>query len=100
MLGLPSLVLAFGTWRQRNANDARDQWWKRATWAVDKALDDSPIASAVGSEALLEMWREPAPEGIDRALVRAFAAQLLENDSAGQSSESEDNGDDLNRGVT
>ncbi|MDV7999633.1 hypothetical protein [Rhodococcus sp. IEGM 1408] len=38
VLGLP-LVVAFITWRQRNANDARDQWWKRTTWAVDKSLD-------------------------------------------------------------
>lgn len=98
VLGLPSLIIAFITWRQRNANDARDQWWKRVTWAVDKTLDEDPATSEVGTEALLAIWNEGAPRGIDTNLLATFAAQRLRTDEPGQTAPDEDNGDTLEGG--
>lgn len=99
-LGLPSLTIAFITWWQRNANDARDQWWKRATWAVDKSLDDEQEARDVGAAALATIYAEHTPRGIDRRLLEDFARELLNDDTTGQQLVDCDNGHILEGGDT
>lgn len=99
-LGLPSLIIAFFTWRQRNANDARDQWWKRAIWAVDKSLDDGKGARDVGAAALATIYAEHTPRGVDRRLVEDFARELLNDDTTGQSAVDCDNGETQEGGGT
>lgn len=33
---------------QRRESDDRSEWWKRAQWALDRALDDSPTTKTLG----------------------------------------------------
>jgi len=43
------IVLAAGlTVRQRAAADRREQWWLRAQWALERALDDDPARRELG----------------------------------------------------
>lgn len=35
-----ALAVGLGTVRQRDRADARDQWWRRAQWALDLTLAD------------------------------------------------------------
>lgn len=96
ILGLPSLAIAFITWWQRNSNDARDQWWRRATWAVDKSLSHEPKeARDVGAAVLATIYAERTPTGVDRKLLEEFARELLTDDTSGQFATDCDNGDDL-----
>lgn len=36
-----AFVIGLATLIQRSGADRRDQWWKRAQWALDVGLDDS-----------------------------------------------------------
>ena len=35
------VLVAYLTYRQKSHADRRDQWWKRAQWGIDSALNDA-----------------------------------------------------------
>ncbi len=46
------VLAALVTVRQRTAADRREQWWQRAQWALDRALDDDPAPRELGLAVL------------------------------------------------
>lgn len=45
-------VIGGFTLRQRAQADNRSEWWRRAQWALDRALDDHPSTKALGLSTL------------------------------------------------
>lgn len=45
-------VIGGFTFRQRALADDRSEWWRRAQWALDRALDDHPSTKALGLATL------------------------------------------------
>jgi hypothetical protein len=78
--GAAVLVIGGGTVWQKFRNDKRDQWWKRAQWAIDLALDQDNLRQATGFAAITHLAsRSEATRG-DRQLLWevVIAQQALE----------------------
>ena len=65
-----AVVLAAATLLLRLYFDARDAWWKRVQWAVDKALGETEVSRLTGLAALNEL-------GQDELLMRRRDKELL-----------------------
>lgn len=49
-------LVAYFAYRQKTKADKRDQWWKRAQWAIDAALDqEDPQRRLTGVSVLVHM---------------------------------------------
>ncbi|GAA4034726.1 hypothetical protein GCM10023063_18630 [Arthrobacter methylotrophus] len=74
-----ALIAAAALWQKRRA-DNRAEWWRRAQWALDSALDEKAEKQEVGlavlealntsklagpeeAQILEEAWRKPLQEG-------------------------------------
>ena len=50
------VLVAFLTYRQRAHADRREQWWLRAQWAIDSALNDAdPQRRLAGLKVLVQL---------------------------------------------
>lgn len=70
-----ALIVGVATVRQRTKADRRDQWWKRAQWALDLALCGNN--SAVIGLSVLEHLAESDLAGPDEAEMLEAAWRLL-----------------------
>ena len=68
-------VVGLSTLRQRSAADARDQWWKRAQWAIDKSGDRDESAAAIGHAVMRELEKS-ALAGIDEKKILRAATSI------------------------
>lgn len=76
---IAALIAGAALWQKRTA-DNRAEWWRRAQWALDAALDDKPerqdvglavletlntskLAGAEEAQILAEAWKKPLEEG-------------------------------------
>lgn len=58
LVALVALLIGVATVRQKARSDRRDQWWKRAQWAIDHALDErSSNSRTAGLNALTMLGR-------------------------------------------
>jgi uncharacterized protein HemX len=74
------LVMRNGFRSTTNVDQAarRTEWWKRAQWAIDLALDDDGRRQEVGVVALNELLESPlADQEADIAVGRAVMTALL-----------------------
>ncbi len=85
-----SLVFVVGSasLTQKARNDRRDAWWKRAQWAIDKALSDDSLSRQIGTDSLDVLIRAPGRSRHDLQIILAAAARALDR--------SVDAGDDVN----
>jgi len=63
---------------QKLRNDRRDQWWKRAQWAVDHALDLEERSQLVGWAAIAELSASEPATRQDRLLLRQVVDAALD----------------------
>ncbi|MFJ6537937.1 hypothetical protein ACIQH5_17080 [Paenarthrobacter sp. NPDC091711] len=63
-------LVAYFAYRQKTKADKRDQWWKRAQWAIDASLDqEDPQRRLTGVSVLVHM--------VDSDLATAGDADLM-----------------------
>lgn len=75
----------------RLAND-RSEWWTRAAWALDRALDDRPSIKALGLSTLEVLARSPLAHAQELELFDvAWAAMPSPSGSAGVDAAKPDN---------
>jgi hypothetical protein len=71
------VLVAFLTYRQRSRADRRDQWWKRAQWAIDSALNDvDPQRRLAGLKVLVQLIGSDLATAEDADLMSALAVGI------------------------
>lgn len=66
--------------------DARDTWWKRAEWAMDKAMSSDPLAKRIGIAAMRDLAGARVATKSDARVLRRALKLVLEEalDEPGQ----------------
>jgi hypothetical protein len=71
------VLVAYLTYRQRSRADRRDQWWKRAQWAIDSALNDAdPQRRLAGLKVLVQLIGSDLATAEDADLMSAIAVGI------------------------
>lgn len=72
-----ALIIGIATVRQRNRADQRDQWWKRAQWALELTLSDDSVKVARGYEVLEYLADSELAGDDEQALLAAASNSAL-----------------------
>jgi hypothetical protein len=81
------VLVAFLTYRQRDRADRRDQWWKRAQWAIDSALNDAdPQRRLAGLKVLVQLIGSDLATREDADLMSALAVGIRDQEQDGRRS--------------
>ncbi|UZX05130.1 hypothetical protein F8G81_22945 [Arthrobacter sp. CDRTa11] len=71
------VLVAYLTYRQKAHADRRDQWWKRAQWAIDSALNDAdPQRRLAGMRVLVQLVGSDLATAEDADLMSALAVGI------------------------
>jgi hypothetical protein len=71
------VLVAFLAYRQRDRADRRDQWWKRAQWAIEAALNDAdPQRRLAGLKVLVQLIGSDLATAEDADLMSAIAVGI------------------------
>lgn len=103
LVALVALIVGVVTVRQRGEADRRDQWWKRAQWAIDHALDDRSTdhrtagLKVLGTLSRSRLARDEELEllaslGLDELTELAPTDELLDDDVGGSGSNQDEEG--------
>lgn len=74
-------VIGGFTLRQRARADDRSEWWRRAQWALDRALDDRPSTKALGLATLEVLARSTLAHADELKLFDAAWASVNHPDT-------------------
>lgn len=79
------VLVAYLSYRQKLLADRRDQWWKRAQWAIDAALNDAdPQRRLAGLKVMVDLIGSDLATTADADLMSNLAVgiqdQELEHD--------------------
>lgn len=81
-----ALLVGWATIAQKRRSDRRDQWWKRAQWALDLATTadgqkEAPLRRKVGQSAIAYLGRESELSTLDdlQFLQAAYPAALVQD---------------------
>jgi hypothetical protein len=81
------VLVAYLTYRQRSRADRRDQWWKRAQWAIDSALNDAdPPRRLAGLKVLVQLIGSDLATAEDAELMSALAVGIRNQEQDGRRS--------------
>lgn len=79
------VLVAYLTYRQRSRADRRDQWWKRAQWAIDSALNDAdPQRRLAGLKVLVQLIGSDLATAEDADLMSALAVGIRDQEQNGR----------------
>ena len=71
------VLVAYLTYRQKAHADKRDQWWKRAQWGIDSALNDAdPQRRLAGIKVLVQLIGSDLATPEDADLMSALAVGI------------------------
>jgi hypothetical protein len=74
-------LVAYLTYRQKSQADKRDQWWKRAQWGIDSALDDAdPQRRLAGLKLLVQLIGSDLATPEDADLMSALAVGIQDQE--------------------
>lgn len=91
---LVALAVGIATVRQRDRADQRDQWWKRAQWALELTLSDRAAETAHGFAMLTHLAHGHLASDDERALLASLEELGLIRHGAGPDDESDGQADD------
>ena len=75
------VLVAFLTYRQKTHADRRDQWWKRAQWGIDSALNDAdPQRRLAGIKVLVQLIGSDLATAEDAELMSALAVGIQDQE--------------------
>jgi hypothetical protein len=81
------VLVAYLTYRQRDRADRREQWWKRAEWAIDSALNDAdPQRRLAGLKVLVQLIGSDLATPEDAELMSALAVGIRNQEQEGRRS--------------
>ena len=75
------VLVAYLTYRQKSNADKRDQWWKRAQWGIDSALNDAdPKRRLAGIKVLVQLIGSNLATPEDADLMSALAVSIQDEE--------------------
>jgi hypothetical protein len=75
------VLVAYLTYRQKSHADRRDQWWKRAQWGIDSALNDAdPQRRLAGTKVLVQLIGSDLATAEDAELMSALAVGIQDQE--------------------
>jgi hypothetical protein len=75
------VLVAYLTYRQKSNADKRDQWWKRAQWGIDSALDNAdPQRRLAGIKVLVQLIGSNLATPEDADLMSALAVGIQDQE--------------------
>lgn len=75
------VLVAYLTYRQKAHADKRDQWWKRAQWGIDSALNDAdPQRRLAGMKVLVQLIGSDLATPEDADLMSALAVGIQDQE--------------------
>jgi predicted membrane chloride channel (bestrophin family) len=75
------VLVAYLTYRQKTQADRRDQWWKRAQWGIDSALNDAdPQRRLAGIKVLVQLVGSDLATAEDAELMSALAVGIQDQE--------------------
>lgn len=75
------VLVAYLTYRQKSHADRRDQWWKRAQWGIDSALNDAdPQRRLAGMKVLVQLIGSDLATAEDAELMSALAVGIQDQE--------------------
>ncbi|MET3720148.1 MULTISPECIES: hypothetical protein [unclassified Arthrobacter] len=75
------VLVAYLTYRQRARADRRDQWWKRAQWGIDSALNAiDPPRRLAGIKVLVQLIGSDLATPEDADLMSALAVGIQDQE--------------------
>lgn len=75
------VLVAYLTYRQKAHADKRDQWWKRAQWGIDSALNDAdPQRRLAGMKVLVQLISSNLATREDMDLMSALAVGIQDQE--------------------
>jgi hypothetical protein len=78
------VLVAYLTYRQTSKADKRDQWWKRAQWGIDSALNDAdPQRRLAGIKVLVQLIGSDLATPEDADLISALAVGIQDQELDG-----------------
>lgn len=80
VVALVALVVGVVTIVQRAQADRRDQWWKRAQWALDLSLEDDAPRAAVGLAVLVYLADSGLAGREEARLLRAVRSRDVDKE--------------------
>ncbi|WP_258804007.1 hypothetical protein [Pseudarthrobacter sp. NS4] len=81
------VLVAFLAYRQRDRADRRDQWWRRAQWAIDSALNEAdPQRRLAGLKVLVQLIGSDLATSEDAELMSALAVGIRNQEQEGRRS--------------
>lgn len=79
------VLVAYLGYRQKSRSDMRDQWWKRAQWAIDSALSDAdPQRRLAGLKVLVQLIGSDLATAEDADLMCALALAIRDQEQDGK----------------
>jgi hypothetical protein len=75
------VLVAYLTYRQKSHADKRDQWWKRAQWGIDSALNDAdPQRRLAGIKVLVQLIGSDLATPEDADLMSSLAVGIQDQE--------------------
>lgn len=75
------VLVAYLSYRQKLRADRRDQWWKRAQWAIDAALNDAdPQRRLAGLKVMVELIGSDLATTADADLMSDLAVGIQDQE--------------------
>jgi hypothetical protein len=75
------VLVAYLAYRQKAHADKRDQWWKRAQWGIDSALNDAdPQRRLAGIKVLVQLIGSDLATPEDADLMSALAVGIQDQE--------------------
>lgn len=73
VVGTAATVGVLVTWRQKNRSDNRSEWWRRATWALERTFEADSRQATLGWAMLDKLVQSPLATKDDSDIVQVVA---------------------------
>lgn len=81
VVGIVGIAGVLVTLYQRDRADRRSEWWRRATWAVERTFSEIEEEAATGFAVLAVLVQSDLITATEREMVAALAQQALQADT-------------------
>ncbi len=91
-----AVVGVYLTVAQKDRSDRRSEWWRRATWALERTVSDSDYEAETGWVILGGLLDSERATGTEVAIVEALAQRAAQADT-GPEQDGEAHDDDIDQ---
>ena len=95
-----ALIVGIIAVTQKSKADRRDQWWKRAQWAIEQTFKDNPEQQALGFRVLQVLGESKLARNEELQLLESLTTREIENlaPNVQEGDDSDDSSEENDRG--